>query len=1213
MRALFSTQNRNYGQVFLALVVLINLIAAPIQTQAVLATGTNCVTSSMNGGAYTVKLCIDAPADGATITGAQTVSVTPTPGGAYPGIAKLLFNLNGGYLITDYQSPYSFTLPTTKWVDGSYVLSVSALMKDGLNSQPSSITLIFNNGITTPPGETNTFAPTSGTTPSSGQPFVIATAGDGADGALYSGLVTDMIASWNPNLFLYVGDVYEKGSKAEFYNWYGTTNSFWGRFRSITDPAIGNHEYENGVAPGYLDYWGLTQNSPTYYSYDANGWHFIALNSNCGLLHICAPGQAEYQWLLNDLNAHNNVCTIAYFHHPVFNVGYEGYATTMNDIWTLMVQHGVDIVLTGHDHDYQRWVPLDGNINNQSPNLFGNPSPTGITEFVAGGGGHGIQTFKLTDSRRVTGFDTSPNTFGALRMELNQYGASFQYINYQGTVLDSGAVPCIGAPADTTAPSAPTNLTATASSATRADLSWSSSGDNSGVAGYDIYRDGSLLASLGVVNSYSDANLTLGTTYNYQVKARDAAGNLSSFSNNASVTTPLLLFSDGFESGTFSAWNQSVTNITIQQQEVYAGTYAARATSNGAGASFAAKTLSTTYNDLYYSVRFKIISKSTSTSAYVQRFRGGSTGGTAIAGVLISGTDKLGYRNDVTGSSLTNGPTVTQGVWHQVQTHLHIDPITPANGQIEIWYDGLLVSTLSGTANFGAVPISGIRVGDSQTSDIFDEALDEVGVNTSFIDTSDSQSPTTPTGLTATATAPNAVHLTWTAASDNINVTGYDLYRNGSPLITLGAVTSYDDTPLSPAFTYQYQVRARDAAGNVSALSTAASVTTPADTTAPTVALTSPADGITVNANVVLSADASDNVDIQAVDFLVDGTVVGTSDTEGGPYSILWDSSSVPDGPVTITARAVDFSGNATTSSGRTINVFNAGGDTTPPSIPANVTAIAGGSSRADLAWGASTDNVAVVGYDIYRDNAFLAAVGAVTSYSDATVLQGVTYQYQVRARDGAGNLSDFSTAASVTIPPPLLYEGFESGNLSSWTNNGLSVQQQGVLEGQYDAEAKSTAGTASYATRTLAAQTDLYYAAWFKISSQGASSVFLQRFRTAGNSAILGTFVSSTGKLGYRNDVSGASVTSTTTVSQAAWHLIQTHVHINGASSQVEVWLDGGKIAALSNTEALGALPIGIIQLGENSTGKNFDVLFDELTLDTSFISSATTLYTMI
>ena len=97
------------------------------------------------------------------------------------------------------------------------------------------------------------------------------------------------------------------------------------------------------------------------------------------------------------------------------------------------------------------------------------------------------------DNRMVMGFDTSPNTFGALRLQLNQYGASFQYINHQGSTLDLGAIPCNGAPTDTTAPTAPTNLTTTTTSSSRADLSWGSSNDNVGVAGYNIYRNGTLL------------------------------------------------------------------------------------------------------------------------------------------------------------------------------------------------------------------------------------------------------------------------------------------------------------------------------------------------------------------------------------------------------------------------------------------------------------------------------------------------------------------------------------------------------------------------------------------------------------------------------------------------------------------------------------------------------------------------------------------------
>ena len=476
-------------------------------------------------------------------------------------------------------------------------------------------------------------------------------------------------------------------------------------------------------------------------------------------------GQAQYQWLLNDLNTHNNICTIAYFHHPVYNVGPEGYTTSMNDMWALMAQHGVDIVLTGHDHDYQRWVPLNGS---------GEPSSTGSTEFGTGTGGHGIQNFIVTDSRMAVGYDTSPYSFGALRLQLNHDGAGFQYINYQGLVLDSGAIPCSGAPADITAPSAPANLTATTHSASQVDLSWTGSTDNVGIAGYDIYRNGSLLTSVGMVTSYSDTNLTLGTTYSYQVKARDVAGNTSVFSNSASVTIASLLFSDGFESGNLSAWT-SVTNLVVTQQEHYSGAYAARETSTGTTANFASKTLSTTQSDLYYTTSFKILSLG-STSAYIQRLRTGTNG--AIMGIFVSGTtSKLGYRNDVTATSITNGPVVSLNVWHQLQTHVQING---TSSLVEVWFDGTQAAALSKTDSLGTSPIGRIQLGDSSTTDVYDIALDEVGVNTSFIDTTDAQAPSTPAGLTANATAPNSVNLTWNAATDNISVSGYDLYRNGA-------------------------------------------------------------------------------------------------------------------------------------------------------------------------------------------------------------------------------------------------------------------------------------------------------------------------------------------------------------------------------------------------------------------------------------------------
>ena len=213
---LVEASRRGYILLIAVMTVLVNLMGSPFQIPAK-AAGTNCISSSPLGGAYTVTPCFTSPVDGATVSGDQTVSVTATVVGTNPGISKLIFYLNGQYLITDFQSPYTFVLPTSKWVDGSQVLSVAVTMKDSFVSQPSSITLNFNNGVTTPPVNNNLFNPTSGTTPQPGQPFVLAAAGDGAGGETNAGNVPNLIASWNPNLFLYLGDVYDNGTSTEFY------------------------------------------------------------------------------------------------------------------------------------------------------------------------------------------------------------------------------------------------------------------------------------------------------------------------------------------------------------------------------------------------------------------------------------------------------------------------------------------------------------------------------------------------------------------------------------------------------------------------------------------------------------------------------------------------------------------------------------------------------------------------------------------------------------------------------------------------------------------------------------------------------------------------------------------------------------------------------------------------------------------------------------
>ncbi len=489
-----------------------------------------CSVSSPAARSYTVTICFSTPSNNSVLTGDTPVTGALTASGNSTGVQRFIFYLNNTYLLTDFQSPYTFTLPTTNWADGTYVLSVEALMRDGFISTRANIAVQIKNGQASAPVSKNSFQPTSGTQPQKGQPFIVVAAGDGASGETSSQKVTDLIASLNPNLFLYLGDVYESGSLAEFYNWYGNQGSYFDRFRSITDPTVGNHEYIQKNAQGYFTYW---DNIPNYYSFNAGGWHFISLNANSS--HVPTDvNSAQYQWLAKDLAANANTCTIAYYHQPLFNIGPEGSETSLSDIWALLAQYGVSIVLNGHDHDYQRWVPLDGK---------GQPDANGITEFVAGSAGHGLQKPQNTDNRVAYSNDLNPDAFGALELKLNPDGVDFSYVNEKNVFLDSGVIPCQKAKAslDSLPPATPGGLAATVSNATQVNLAWGASNDNTGVSGYTIYRDGNELATVsGTTQTFTDDTVLPQTTYAYTVDAFDIAGNHSPQSLAASVTTPTM-------------------------------------------------------------------------------------------------------------------------------------------------------------------------------------------------------------------------------------------------------------------------------------------------------------------------------------------------------------------------------------------------------------------------------------------------------------------------------------------------------------------------------------------------------------------------------------------------------------------------------------------------------------------------------------------------
>jgi chitinase len=285
----------------------------------------------------------------------------------------------------------------------------------------------------------------------------------------------------------------------------------------------------------------------------------------------------------------------------------------------------------------------------------------------------------------------------------------------------------------------------------------------------------------------------------------------------------------------------------------------------------------------------------------------------------------------------------------------------------------------------------------------------------------DTQAPTAPTSLTATTISASQINLSWTASTDNVGVVGYNVYRDGVKIGT-PASTTYSSTGLTAATTYSYSVTAFDAAGNTSAPSTSATARTAPtpDTTPPTVSIASPTGG-TVSNTVAVSVNAADNVGVARVDLRVNGATAAT--TNLAPYQFAWNSTTVPNGPVALTAVAYDAAGNSTTSAAIALSVLNGPPpDTTPPTV--SIASPTGGTVSNTVAVSVNAaDNVGVTRVDLRVNGATAASTNAAPyqfAWNSTTVPNGSVALTAV-AYDAAGN-STTSAAIALSVlnaPPP--------------------------------------------------------------------------------------------------------------------------------------------------------------------------------------------------
>jgi chitodextrinase len=475
-------------------------------------------------------------------------------------------------------------------------------------------------------------------------------------------------------------------------------------------------------------------------------------------------------------------------------------------------------------------------------------TPAGLTATVASSTQINLSWSAATDNVGVVGYNIyRGGTLIATRTVTNFQNtglSAFTTYSYTVQAYDAaGNVSTLSASAsattqpvpDTTAPSTPAGLTATAVSASQINLSWGAATDNVGVTGYNVYRGGALIATLGTITTFQNTGLSASTTYSYAVRALDAAGNLSAPSASASATTqgvatdttapstPAGLTATAVSASQINlSWGAATDNVGVTGYNVYrGGTLIANL---GAVTAFQNNGLSgaTTYT---YTVQARdaagnLSAPSASSSATTQPVPDttapsvpGGLSATAVSSSQINlswtaATDNVG----VTGYNVYRGGTLIASLG--VATAFQSNGLT-----------GATTYTYTVRARDAAGNLSAPSTAASATT----------------LPVPDTTAPATPMGLSATAVFSTQINLSWTAATDNVRVTGYNVYRGGMLIATLGAVTSFQNTGLTGSTTYSYAVEAFDAAGNVSGRSTVVSATTPAPSTTARLTWTAPA------------------------------------------------------------------------------------------------------------------------------------------------------------------------------------------------------------------------------------------------------------------------------------------------------------------------------------------------------------------------------------